>query len=53
MINITDQSSGLTSGATAHDGGIALGLGLTNECNLSSPSATAIQIARIVSLWIK
>src|SRR3954452_3272331 len=35
MINITDQSSGLTSGATAHDGGIALGLGLTNECNLS------------------
>jgi radical SAM protein with 4Fe4S-binding SPASM domain len=35
MINVTDQSSGLTSGATAPDGGIALGLGLTNECNLS------------------
>jgi radical SAM protein with 4Fe4S-binding SPASM domain len=35
MINVTDHSSGLTSGATAPHGGIALGLGLTNECNLS------------------
>ena len=35
MIDVTDQSSGLIPGATAPHGGIALGLGLTNECNLS------------------
>ena len=35
MIDVTDQPSGLIPGATAPHGGIALGLGLTNECNLS------------------
>ena len=35
MNNITAQSSSSTSRATAPDAGIALGLGLTNECNLA------------------
>jgi radical SAM protein with 4Fe4S-binding SPASM domain len=35
MNNITVQSSPSTSGVPAPDAGIALGLGLTNECNLT------------------
>src|SRR5262245_6154851 len=35
MNNVTVQSSSSTSGAAALSAGIALGLGLTNECNLA------------------
>ena len=35
MNNVTVQSSSSTSRAVAPDAGIALGLGLTNECNLA------------------
>ena len=35
MNNVPAQVSGLTSSAKAPDATIALGLGLTNECNLS------------------
>ena len=35
MINVKDQSSAPESARRAHDDGISLGLGLTNECNLS------------------
>ena len=35
MINDSVQSSGTASGANAPDGTISLGLGLTNECNLT------------------
>ena len=35
MNNVTTQSSSTTSRATPSDAGISLGLGLTNECNLS------------------
>src|SRR5262245_16691607 len=35
MNNVTVQSSSSTSGAAALSAGIALGLGLTNECNLT------------------
>jgi radical SAM protein with 4Fe4S-binding SPASM domain len=34
MNNVTAASSSALSGALAPDGGVALGLGLTNECNL-------------------
>src|SRR3954468_6019433 len=35
MSNLTIQPSSTTSRATPPDAGIALGLGLTNECNLA------------------
>ncbi len=35
MNNVTIQSSSATSRVVSPDGGISLGLGLTNECNLS------------------
>ena len=35
MTNVTVRSSSTTSGVVTPDTGIALGLGLTNECNLS------------------
>jgi radical SAM protein with 4Fe4S-binding SPASM domain len=35
MSNITVQSLSSASGAVVPDGGVALGLGLTNECNLT------------------
>ncbi len=35
MNNLAAQSSSTTSRAASPDGGLALGLGLTNECNLS------------------
>ena len=35
MNNVTEPSSSNPSGFVAQDGGISLGLGLTNECNLA------------------
>src|SRR5260370_27432507 len=35
MNNLASQSSSTTCRAASPDGGLALGLGLTNECNLS------------------
>ena len=35
MNNVDDKSSSISSGASVPDATIALGLGLTNECNLS------------------
>jgi radical SAM protein with 4Fe4S-binding SPASM domain len=35
MNNVSVESSSTTSRAAAHDDGISLGLGLTNECNLA------------------
>ena len=52
MNNVIAQPSSLGS-RMAPDAGISLGLGLTNECNLTCAFATAIQLARIVSPWIK